>query len=335
MRDQARGDWAGTQLTYSVPAKRIGTFTLGTEMSVDLDAVQWNDIVSPAPSRLQYLNTPRRSFAFFAQDEVALSRRWKAVVGARFDANINVPDSVSPRLALVFQQSSETVWKFLYGKAFRNPTVYEMYYRDEGGPQLDNPDLRPENAHTFEVDVEKRLAGRVSLIASAYLLRIDNYIESETLPDDWFQYRNCHPLRAAGAEFEVNGRLGERLEAAASFSAQRVSDPTGQALVPNSPHYLGKLRLGYGLLKKRLWLTGSGSWVSARGTLEGVSLPGVPLAGATITTQRLTRQWDLQLGVRNLFDRHYFDPAAGPVILDRMRADGRSVYLRLIWHIRE
>jgi outer membrane receptor protein involved in Fe transport len=61
------------------------------------------------------------------------------------------------------------------------------------------------------------------------------------------------------------------------------------------------------------------------------------LGGALVAdctgTLRLQRALDLQVGVRNALDRRYEDPIY--LTVDRLRGDGREVFLRLVWRVRE
>jgi len=59
----------------------------------------------------------------------------------------------------------------------------------------------------------------------------------------------------------------------------------------------------------------------------------VLLEDLTITTRGLHPDFDLQFGLRNALNWHYEDPVY--VAIDRMRQDGRSLFVKLIWHTRE
>ena len=334
-RDLAAGNWAGTQLTYSLPRARYGALTLGLEASGELNAVQRTEEISPASLLLFDDNSPRRSVAVFAQDELSLSKRWTAYLGARFDDNFRQANSLSPRAALIFQQSPATVWKFLYGRSFRNPTPYELTYQDIGGSQISNQALLPERAQSQEIAVERKLSSRVTGTASAYLMHMRDYVESVILPDDRFQYRNTDSYRSIGFELETKARIWREAEAGASLAIQKTRNVTSWNAVPNSPVGLGKLRVAVPAVPHRLWVSGSASFVSSRATLAGDRLSATPLAGLTFTTERLSRNCDLQFGIRNLLDREYYDPAGGAIVVDRLRADGRSAFMKLIWHVRE
>jgi outer membrane receptor protein involved in Fe transport len=111
-----------------------------------------------------------------------------------------------------------------------------------------------------------------------------------------------------------------------------VNDVSGNRLF-NSPRQVGKLRMALPVLGDKLTFSSSAQYVGSRDTLTGESTPAVFLADATATTNRLFDQFDLQIGVRNLFDRAYYDPVE--LVLDRLRGDGRSAFVKLIWRTKE
>jgi hypothetical protein len=43
---------------------------------------------------------------------------------------------------------------------------------------------------------------------------------------------------------------------------------------------------------------------------------------------------DFAFGIRNLFDRRYFDPMSEEHPLTLMQRAGRSIYVKLSWHYR-
>ena len=330
-RDLGLGDWAGTQLTYRVDTPRGGGLTFGTEFNGDIRAVQRNYDVSPARIEFLNLNNPSNSAAVFGQYEFKIAPRWTAYLGARLDKTWGYRPVASPRAALIYQQSPGTVFKMLYGSAFRNPNVFERYYDDNGFSQTANPSLQPERAQTAEVDVEQQLTKRLTAIANAYHYTLSDLIQA--VPDGTVvQYRNAARAQANGIEFELKGHPWQSVETVASFSLQRAVDaPTGAVLV-NSPRKIAQFRASTPLLGNKLDLSGAVRYLDARYCRDGSLVPGYYVTDLTLSTVHLNRDFDLQAGVRNLFDHRYADPAGFSDAMQSIAQDGRSVFLRLIWY---
>jgi iron complex outermembrane receptor protein len=267
----------------------------------------------------------------FGQYEFRIAPRWTAYLGARLDKTWGYRPVPSPRAALIYQQSPRTVFKMLYGGAFRNPNAFERYYDDHGNSQMANPSLRPERTETFEVDVEHKLTKRLDATVSAYHYTLHDLIQA--VPDGAIvQYRNVSRAQANGIEFELNGHPWRSVETVASFSLQRAEDAATGGRLANSPREIVQFRASTPLLRNKLDLSGAVRDLDARLCRSGAQVPGYYVADLTMSSVHLHRDFDLQAGVRNLFDRRYSDPTGFSDAMQSMPEDGRSVFLRLIWH---
>jgi iron complex outermembrane receptor protein len=326
-RQSELGDWLGTQLTYRIRPFSGGAITVGLESNVDIRNFLTNYDVSPVP--VEYLRTshPDRSFALFLQDEKKLSKRWTLDVGLRIDkAHYHSSGFVSPRAGLIYQRA-EWTYKFLYGRSFRAPSAFQLFYGD-GIADAANPTLRPEWADTVEVDAERKLGKRMNIQTSAYGYELHNILLGVYLPNGLLQYQNSALIRAAGLEVEINGRPTNWLEATASYALQQARDDTA---LENSPRHLAKLRFAVPLGRK-FDLSSGMQYESSRWTLAGNSLQPVYLADFTLTSKRLLRDLDIRLGVRNAFNSSYSDPIALNPAVDSMPQPGRTFFVELIAH---
>ena len=71
--------------------------------------------------------------------------------------------------------------------------------------------------------------------------------------------------------------------------------------------------------------------MSERETFSGNRVPPVHLANLTLASRRLWEGSEVQFGVRNLFNRRYWDPVGIEQGTDRLLEDGRCFFLRLSW----
>ena len=334
IRTRNRGDWIGSELTYRFLIPHVGDLTLGTQFDFELRNLQEGIQAAPIYNVFTDISQPDRSYAMFAQQEWNLSPRWKAYLGLRFDDSANFGHFISPRLALVYQQSPKMVYKFIYGRPYRNPSTFERYYDDEGYSQMANPGLQRETANTFEVSAERKLWHDLSLLIDLYQYRIDRMISAITLANNVQQYVNGDQDHSTGIEAELSWKLAHGFEAAASFAYDVANDIGIQAtLLPNSPNEIGKLRLARGFWKDKLTVSSSTQYLSERETLSTALVRPVLLEDLTFGTRGLHPNFDIRCGVRNLLNWHYDDPVY--LAIDQMRQDGRSFFVKLIWHTRE
>ena len=120
------------------------------------------------------------SYALFAQDEIHIAKPLTAYLGAREDwwrvfdgfANTigapgypqhfssNTSSYFSPKGALVYTPFEGTVLRTSLGKAFRPPTIYDLFrtWRSVSGVTYNsNPALKPETSTSWEVGGEQKL----------------------------------------------------------------------------------------------------------------------------------------------------------------------------------
>ena len=328
----AGGDWLDSQITYQFPAgKRVG-MTLGAEFDHEFTNLQYDFANVSQPQDQSRISRPDQLYALFAQQEWQIAPRWKAYIGLRFDSSRNFSNSLSPRLALVYEPSKKMVYKFVYGRPFRNPSTYEQFYQDGGRSEVLPGPLRPETAHTFEVTAERKLPHSLTGILSVYHYSLRDLIQGVFLSQGVMQFQNAARARTAGVEAELSGKPVPWLEATASWAFQQARVDQGSGWLPDSPSHVGKFRMSVPLARSRIRLSGAFQYLSSRATLSGSPVDPVTLAEATASTTHLHPQFDLVFGVRNALNQKFDEPVG--IAIDRLRADGRSLFVKLIWHAR-
>jgi outer membrane receptor protein involved in Fe transport len=175
-QDDARGQWWGGEVKLVSALGASHKLIAGVEYQSNYrqDQTNYND-----DPYLSFMDERHRSerYGIYAQDEYAFSETLKLSVGARADKVTDQDAQFSPRFGVVWKPSEQTVWKLLYGGAFRAPNVYERYYVYPGS-NIANTLLQPEKIRTFELAFEHYLTPQTRLFAGAYYYRMDQLIEA-------------------------------------------------------------------------------------------------------------------------------------------------------------
>jgi iron complex outermembrane receptor protein len=326
--NHARNDYLGSEVTWSRPLTSRGELSVGLQGEWELRNVQYLDETTPLKTELFRVSVPDRTVALFTQQEWRLTTRWNIDAGLRYDRSRNYGQDLSPRIAAVYRQSASSAFKAVFGHPFRNPSAYEKYFND-GQDLIQNLSLHAETANTFELSEEHKFGPRVTAIVSGFQYRIKDLIE-EVFPADGSapQFQNVDRARSTGIEFELSAKLPGDIELLGSATMERaVDDITGLPL-PNSPRTLAKLRVGIPILKRSAFLSSSGQYMSARGTNAGDQVSPYFVQDITIVTRRAALGFDVEMGVRNLWNRYYEDPVG--IAVDTVIQDGRSFFVKLI-----
>jgi len=97
------------------------------------------------------------SYNFFAQEELKIVRGLEAVLGARFTQNDNFGSAVTPNASLFYHIGGLRL-RASYAGGYRTPTLSQLYATDQAKTNmrytLNNPDLKPEKNHFFNVNAE-------------------------------------------------------------------------------------------------------------------------------------------------------------------------------------
>ena len=125
-------------------------------------------------------NDPFTSVGGYAIGDFAFSKRFKVSAGARLDyfSNVDKYDPLrafSPRVAVIAKPYAAGNLKVMLGKAFRTPSVYELYY--QSSQQVRAQGLQPEQVFSGEVELTHHFTPSVSGIVAGFTNYVADLIE--------------------------------------------------------------------------------------------------------------------------------------------------------------
>jgi iron complex outermembrane receptor protein len=206
--------------------------------------------------------------SLYAQDTWSFNPQWKAVLGARVErwtaqdgfsassatntlgyASRN-ETFVSPKAALAFQATSDTVIKASTGRAVRMPTVAELYGATSSATltTINDPNLKPEKSWTTELSVEKDL-GNALLRATVFRENVKDSLYSQSLLVDGksvSRVQNVDAMRTNGIEVALSGNdvlaniVGKGLDLSGSVTYADSRITANQGFVSKPGDTIGK-----------------------------------------------------------------------------------------------
>lgn len=334
------GDWTGAEARLTLHPWGFLRLMLGGEYQKHFHVAQKgvSGLDTASPETYLASENPFDLSAAYANADVKLTPAIHLSAGARLDHYSTFGDSVNPRVALIVKPTESNVVKLMGGRAFRAPSIYELYYNDGGISQIPASSLQPEQIWSGEVELTHHFSSLWSAILSGAYSRISNIIELRTAPghaDGVSQYQNGDaPINAVNFEAELRREWRQGWMAAATYSFANLRyDAPGLRNVPNSPEHMGSLKIAVPIVLRALT-------AMTRVSVEGPrwdrdSSPEDPPQRRTGTAV----VWDLvlsgdlpdwhtrySLGVYNLADWKYDVPVStefGPVLTAPQM--GRSV----------
>jgi outer membrane receptor protein involved in Fe transport len=290
--------------------------------------------------------------AAYAMADVTPTKQLKASAAARYDSYSTSPGSLNPRLAVIVKPYDGGNVKVLAGKAFRAPSIYELY--SSGSGLVSNPSLRPENMYSAEVEYSHRFSTTVVGTVSTYANYITDLIALRDLPAQPgeavvpYRYENTDvPVGTLGGEAEIRRDWKSGWMVSASYSYQKSrylksksitellssSGAPGLREVPNSPNHLASVRGGVPILGRALLLMNRLTVEGPRYDRNDVDAQGSPPQGQTspallwdVVFSGAEPRWGLtwSAGVYNAFDARWTVPISTEFRQTQMVQNGRT-----------
>ena len=321
----AEGDWRGTEW------RALSTAVAGHKLMLGLEAQDNRrtdqsviDVADPANS----FKIARSGYrvGLYAQDEWRVADTVTATLGLRIDRNDKTGTKSSPRAALIWQATTATTLKALYGRAHRAPNAYESEY-DDVFSQVRNPALNGERIDTVEFVADYRAGPDLALRGSLYQWRMHDIVTLGIEPVSGLtQYQSGESVKARGLELSADKTWSGGARLRGSVSLQDLAYAGGAGLL-NSPKLLGKINLSAPLPWAGLRAGYELRYDSTRLSLDGSRLGGYALSNLHLRTGALARGLDLSLTLSNLFDKRYAQPGADTNWQNALEQDGRTVRL--------
>lgn len=183
----------------------------------------------------------------YVQDEWSLANDWRLTSGVRLDHYSEIGSHLSPRVGLVWTPRYNLTVKWLYGHAFKPPSVTET--RSSGVlVALGNPNLEPESVDMLETSIQHR-GERAQTTFSLFTYRQSNVIQTIASPlsPNGLAFVNRGTQNGWGLELEEKIQVAPTLFLTASYALQRRvgSDTDVDDLIRNSPQHAIKVNLSW------------------------------------------------------------------------------------------
>lgn len=282
------------------------------------------------------------TYALFLQDEFAIRPNLTLYLGARqdfwrtYDGYVNqvgtsgypkpYPSSSestwSPKMSVVYKPFEGTVLRAAVGKAFRPPTVYELYRTwtsSRGITYAGNPDLKPEKVTSYEVGLSQNLWEGARLDLAFFLNELEDLIYRRTVTATYQDLINVGKAETRGVElgFEQRYPFGLRLFANLTYTHSEVlknpAKPTTEGKrLTYIPLWMGNVGLEYRKGKFSIYAVGRymDKWYSDdenRDKKSGVygSYDEYFVVDARVSYQ-LSKHAELFLSLDNVFNTGYY-----------------------------
>jgi iron complex outermembrane receptor protein len=177
--------------------------------------------------------------ALYLEDLWDVRANLRLTVGARYDDYSDFGGSFNPRAGLVWEFVTGYDLKLLYGRAFRAPSFYELYNKNNPA-FVGNPDLEPETVDTYEISLGAEFTPEFTSRLTGFRNMIQDSIDLVTYEtQDVFENRD--EIRTQGIEAEVKYDFGKGIYIAMNYTYQDARNQATDEPLYNIPEHKGNL----------------------------------------------------------------------------------------------
>ena len=256
----------------------------------------------------------RTSTSLYIQDEWLFADNWALTTGVRYDDYSDFGDTVNPRLALVWATTDSITTKFLYGRAFRAPSIAELFVTSNP-VSLGNPDLDPETIDTYELGFSQQISANLLYSANVFYYEIDDFISFVLDTSSGAQQaQNVGQRKGRGFEYEMTYKPTQSVKLLGNYAYQKStnkdsSEDTGEA--PNNTVYA---RAEWEVFSDWHFNT-QVNWIGEQKRAEGDNRSNVPdytTVDFLLRKDNVIPELDISLSVKNAFDEKVFEASPPP-----------------------
>jgi len=234
--------------------------------------------------------------------------------GIRYDLSTEFGSVFNPRLAFVYQSNKNIGFKFLYGTAFRQPSVFELTSEFRG-----NPNLKPENITTYEIETNVLLfQNKFALKSNVYLSDMKDFINkvSDISMPSGERYENIGSSKVAGASAIGTYKLANNVVFNANYNymiGKLTDDGEWLSIERTAKHKINAGFTSY-FFKEKLMFDVRMNYVGKRKaqltniwlqTYENGFAPSYTKFNFN-TSYNFSKRFKIQFTVNNLLDKQYY-----------------------------
>jgi outer membrane cobalamin receptor len=248
------------------------------------------------------------TFAFYLQDEYLYSEKLKFILGARYDNHSSFGDYISPKFSFIYKFQNDKNLYLSLGKAFRAPTIGELYTPDfvKGTKTFrSNPNLNPEKVTSYELGANfknRNIKYRIAIFKNNLkdlisLVPVDVNIE---------QYQNIRKAVTDGFEFDLNSQ-NKYFQTKLNYTYLNTEDKTLKQDLEYSPKNLINLQLTYTNPRFSTILTTrytDAQFYIDRRTQKKIILPSYIVNDINFIF-RINKKSEIKVSIKNLNDKKY------------------------------
>lgn len=271
-------------------------------------------------------NTGREHNSFYLDDLIDINENVSVQLGAKFDTYNDLKDQFSPRMALVYRQDDENIYKLMYTRSYREPSWREKYLEGAHYYSAD-ANVTSESVEAYEAAYIRKFGMDTDLKLNFFYLNNKDQIHAQNAAKT---FKNSGDNELYGAETEFTTSIMGHDKLYANYSYVHGNNVSG-SLANSAQHMISAYYLYH--LNDNLSLS---SIVKYVGEKDRINIDPRTKSVNDYTTVDLSsvytyRPYDMTvtMSVKNILDRTYYLPSPENTYSGDFQQEGRSFLIRL------
>lgn len=269
----------------------------------------------------------------YVQDEWTLAQDWALTTGIRYDNYSDFGSTINPRVALVWTTRQDLTTKLLAGKAFRAPTLLDLYAQNTPSI-IGNPDVEPVEIQTYELAFDYRPTSKLRTGLGFFYHDISNQIGVTTTPLGSL-VDNVEGQTGNGFEVDFRWEMSTSMTLRGYYAHQKNELKEIHVSPGNAPENSANLRFDWRFMPAWYFNTNM-RWVADRPREPGDSREPIDdylWFDVTLRYKPANQNWNLGITVNNVFDADARDPVPETDMPNDLPLPERAIYahVRTFW----
>lgn len=261
----------------------------------------------------------QRAHAVYAQDQIDLGARWKALLGVRWDG---YKQTVTNFRSLASNEQSLTATSPRGGLVYQPLPVVSLYataskgFRPNSGISIDNQAFAPEESKSYEAGAKLESAdGKLAGTLAVYKISKQNVLTTNPLNTDFSI--SAGEVGSKGVELDLSGEIARKLRLSAAYAYTDATVTKGDNTIRTGSRFPNVPRQSGTVVVTRAFAVGGGMATAGGGfNYVGERMGDVAVSSnfklPAYTIAKLISAWSpttnlrLSLNIDNLFDKRYY-----------------------------
>ena len=273
-------------------------------------------------------DVPRNMVSLYADDLIDLTEQTSIQIGVKYDHYSDVDSQFSPRVALVHRYDNENIYKFMYTHSYREPSWREQYLNQ---PAFFSSTLAitPELVDAYEFGYIRKIDLKSHVKFNAYYLINEDQIHAQDPNPPLNTFRNNGDNDLYGLEIEYKNIFQNRDQIYFNYSYVAGENVDNQ--LANSAQNIANAYYTH-VISDALTISAIAKFVDKKGRLETDlrnDVDSYALFDLSFNYQGQPEDLDINISVKNLFDKTYYLPSPDNTYPDDFEREGRTILLSL------